>query len=133
MKYAYPALFTEEEGGYSVHFLDFEGSGYGCYTQGNNIGEAIAMAQDVLCMTLYWIVQDGKAAPKVSDIRSVKTEANEFVSLVSCDTDFYRRFYESKAVKKTLSIPSWLNAMAEKQKINFSQTLQEALKSQLGL
>ena len=58
---------------------------------------------------------------------------NEFVSLVSCDTIAYRKFFDNKAVKKTLSIPSWLNDMAERADINFSGTLQEALKAKLNI
>lgn len=35
--------------------------------------------------------------------------------------------YEAKSVKKTLSIPAWLNTVAEKENVNFSQILQKAL------
>ena len=55
------------------------------------------------------------------------------MSLVGCDTIAYRRFFDNKAVKKTLSIPSWLNDMAERAGINFSGTLQEALKTKLNI
>jgi len=40
---------------------------------------------------------------------------------------------ESRAVKKTLTIPKWLDDMAIEQGINFSRTLQEALKHQLDI
>ena len=134
MKYAYPAIFTAEDNGqYSVHFRDFDEGKYSCFTGGNDLTHAIEMAQDALCLTLYWMEQDGEPIPTPSEVNTVKTGDNEFVSLIACDTDFYRRFYESKAVKKNLTIPSWLNTMAENQKINFSHVLQEALKQQLGI
>ena len=55
------------------------------------------------------------------------------MTLIACDTVEYRRYYDNKAVKKTLSIPSWLNTMAERQDVNFSSVLQKALKADLGI
>jgi predicted RNase H-like HicB family nuclease len=134
MKYAYPAVFTKENNGqYSVDFPDFEGTNYGCATGGNDINHAIDMAGDALCLILYHLEQAGDAAPKVSNPKTIKIGENEFVSLVACDTEDYKRFYDSKAVKKTLTIPSWLNSKAEKKGVNFSQVLQDALRQQLNL
>jgi len=45
----------------------------------------------------------------------------------------YKRRTNSHAVKKTLSIPEWLNILAESEGINFSQVLQESLKKELGI
>lgn len=128
-KYVYPAVFQKEEEGYSIFFPDFES----CYTSAESIQEGIEMANDVLCLTIYDMEQDGKEIPEPSGVNQIKHGDDAFVSLVSCDTDWYRRFYESKAVKKTLSIPSWLNDLAEKNALNFSQVLQEALKVKLGI
>ena len=134
MKYAYPAVFTEEGNGqYSVNFPDFEETQYGCFTGGNNLNHAMEMANDALCLVLYDMEINNAAVPKASGVKDIKVADNEFVSLIACDTEWYKRFYDSKAVKKTLSIPSWLNTMAESQAINFSQILQEALKQQLGV
>ena len=68
-----------------------------------------------------------------SEPRNVKTEGNEFVSVVGCDTLTYRKLHSNRAVKKTLTIPEWLNTAAEKRGVNFSAVLQDALKSQLNL
>ena len=65
--------------------------------------------------------------------RNIAVNENEFVNFISCDTIEYRKFFDNKAVKKTLSIPSWLNDMAERADINFSATLQAALKQQLNI
>lgn len=128
-KYAYPAVFTPEDGGYSISFPDFES----CYTSAPTVEEGIDMANDVLCLTLYGLEEEGGAIPQASSVKDVKTSGDEFVTLIGCDTIEYRKFFDSKAVKKTLSIPSWLNTMAERQGVNFSMTLQTALKRELNI
>ena len=128
-KYVYPAIFTPEDGGYSIRFPDFES----CYTSAQTLEEGMEMANDVLCLTLYGLEEDGGVIPTASGVKDVKTEAEEFVTLVNCDTIDYRKFYDNKAVKKTLTIPSWLNTMAERQGVNFSMTLQAALKQELNI
>ena len=129
-KYIYPAVFTlEDEGGYSINFPDIEC----CYTSAETLEEGLKMAEDVLCLMLYEMEENGKAIPKASGIKDLELAENEFATLVACDTLEYRKFYNSKAVKKTLSIPAWLNTMAEKEDINFSAVLQKALKAELNI
>lgn len=128
-KYLYPAVFTKEDAGYSVNFPDLES----CYTSGETLEEAMEMANDVLCLTLYGLEQDGKPIAPPSAVNDVAHGENEFVSLVGCDTIEYRKFYDNKAVKKTLTIPSWLNDMAERNGVNFSGVLQDALKARLNI
>ena len=128
-KYVYPAIFTPEEGGYSIRFPDFES----CYTSAVTLTEGMEMANDVLCLTLYGMEEDGGEIPRASSVKEIKTTGEEFVSLVACDTMEYRKFYDNRAVKKTLTIPAWLNTMAERQGINFSMTLQTALKQELHI
>ena len=69
--------------------------------------------------------------PAATEVPQV--ESPQFVSIVAADTDEYRRRNDSRAVKKTLTLPSWLNARAEQAGVNFSQVLQEALKERLGV
>ena len=128
-KYVYPAVFTEEDSGYSINFPDLPN----CFTSGETLGEAIEMAGDVLCLTLYEMEQAGTAIPAPSDLRDVPVGNKEFVNFIPCDTVEYRRFFDNRAVKKTLTVPSWLNDMAERAGLNFSATLQSALKQQLHL
>lgn len=130
MKYAYTAVFTPEESGlYSVHFPDLPG----CYTSGDNLPDAVRMAQDALCLHLYDLEQDKQDIPAASNPGDVKVETGGFTSIVAVDTETYRRFYENKSVKKTLTIPMWLNEQAERANVNFSQTLQKALKEELDI
>ena len=129
-KYVYPAVFTrEEDGSYSINFPDFES----CYTSGETLADGIAMAEDALCLVLYDMEEKGAMIPAASDLNTVAHEENEIVTLISCDTIEYRKFYNNKAVKKTLTIPAWLNTMAERQGINFSTVLQKALQQELHL
>lgn len=127
-KYVYPAIFTKEDNGkYSVVFKDLEG----CYTCGDTLEEAIYMAEDVLAFTLYSYEKDGKIIPAPSE--SYELGSQEFINYIRCDTEEYHRMNNNKAIKKTLSIPEWLNEKATAAGINFSQVLQEALKDKLGL
>ncbi len=128
MKYAYPAIFEPaSEGGYNVSFPDIEG----CFTQGDSLAEALFMAQDALAMMLVYYEDHDKKIPSASKLEDVNV-SNGVVSYVLADTDQWRRTFENKSVKKTLSIPSWLNTKAMKAGINFSQVLQEALIERLS-
>ena len=82
---------------------------------------------------LYDMEEDGADIPAASNIADIKTEGEEFVTLVACDTVEYRKFFDSRAVKKTLSIPAWLNTLAERENVNFSAVLQQALKKELHI
>lgn len=130
MKYAYPAIFRQEEDGlYSVEFPDIDG----CFTSGETLPEAIEMAEDALCLMLYDKEEEGDEIPAASNLKDVQTDADALVSLVCCDTLEYRKRYSGKAVKKTLTIPAWLNTMAERADLNFSDVLREALKLRLDV
>lgn len=128
-KYVYPAIFTPEDGGYSVRFPDVPH----CYTDGNTLAEAIENAKDALCLMLYDMEERGDTIPEPTNIKEISTKKDDVLSLVNCDTLEYRKFFDKKAVKKTLTIPNWLNTMAERADINFSVTLQEALIDKLQL
>ncbi len=123
MKYVYPVIFEEaEEGGYNVSVPDIPGT----FTCGDDIADAIFMAEDVIAMTLADYEDEKKPVPVPSRLEDIKTE--EIVSLVLADTDEWRKTVDNKAVKKNCTIPAWLNRKAENMGINFSQVLQDALK-----
>jgi predicted RNase H-like HicB family nuclease len=128
----YPACFFKEESGYSVIFPDLD-----LATCGENIDEAMAMAVDCLAGRLHWLKQDGEPIPKPSSMNAIDPAAiskeleiepsEAFVNMVSVDVEAYAKAHFDKSVRKTLTIPSWLNTAASEMGINFSQTLQEAL------
>lgn len=129
MKYAYPAVFTDEGNNYySILFPDFEDiKHHACFTSGHGMANALEMANDVLCLTLYEMEQDKSPIPKVSSVQDIKHGKGEFVQFVNCDTDWYKRYFERKTVKKNLTIPARLAALAESDNINFSAVLTDAL------
>ena len=123
MLFVYPAIFHKEEDAYWVEFPDLEG----CHTYGSSVNEAMEAAQEALSAYLLTLLEQEKAITAPSDISAIHTD-DGFSSLVSCNIDQYK---DTKAIKKTLTIPSWLNDRAISMGINFSQVLQKALLSKI--
>jgi len=121
----YPAVFEKENEEYNVTFPDVPAA----ITCGDSIEQAVEMAQSALGLVLY----EDNEYPEPSDPKTINVNDNSFVSLISLDIDEYRRKNHSKTVRKNTSIPEWLNVIAEKEHINFSQTLTEALKEKLSV
>lgn len=116
----YPAIFTLEDNEYWVEFVDLKG----CFSDGKTLAEAMENAKEAIGLFL----EDLNEYPEcTTNIKSLKLEENQIVSFVSVDLEEHKRKYENKSVKKTLSIPAWLNTIAEKENVNFSQILQKAL------
>lgn len=125
----YPAIFTKynDDGEYYVvDFIDL----VHCTTYGKTLQEAFYMAQDAMGLFLD---EEMTFPTPTTDFSNIKLNDNQFISFVNIDMDEYRKKYNNKAVKKTLTIPTWLNNLAEKNNINFSQVLQEALKEKMGI
>lgn len=128
MKYVYPAIITPiENGEFDVKIPDLPG----CRTCGKNLAEALYMAADAVAMWLWDAETKAEPIPAPSALPAVT--APQFANYIAADTDEYRRKYDNRAVKKTLSIPSWLNAQAEQAGVNFSQVLQDALREKLNV
>ncbi len=123
-KYCYPAIFTlEQKGAFSIVFPDLEG----CYTCGDDLTDGIMMAEDVLAFTLYDYERGNKEIPVPSLPEHIRIGEGQFINYIACDTLVYRKRHNNRAVKKTLTIPEWLNEAAISMGLNFSQVLQEAL------
>lgn len=130
VKYVYPAVFTpEEDGKFSINFPDIDG----CYTCGDDLSDGMEMAQDALALMLTYLEDKKRDIPAASPINTIIMNGGEFATYISCDTVVYRRLMNKAAVKKTLSIPSWLNDSAVAAGLNFSQVLQDALKERLHI
>ncbi len=126
MLIVYPAVFHKEDGAYWAEVLDLKG----CNTFGGTLEETLESAKEALegyCLT---VLEGGGSLPKPTEAISIQLkEENAFVSLASCELKHLSR----QAVKKTLTIPQWLNDAAIKENINFSKVLQEALMVKLNL
>jgi predicted RNase H-like HicB family nuclease len=126
MLISYPALIYKDNEAYSVEFPDLPG----CLTFGKTLSDAMVSASEALGLFVATLIEEDIAVTPPSDIVKQKSDKG-FYSIVTTDVDNY--FTESKSVKKTLTIPKWLNTKAERSGINFSQILQTAIKQKLGL
>lgn len=125
--YVYPAIFTYEDDGISVEFPDLPG----CLTCADTTEDAIKMAKEALGLHLYDMEEENETIPVASNISDLSLEKNQIPILIDINMVLHRKAIENTSVKKTLTIPQWLNKEAERHNINFSQVLQEALKQQL--
>lgn len=128
-KFFYPALFHKEaEGGFWVSFPDIPE----CLTQGTDMSQAYEMAVDALGLALANRMKENNV-PVPTSIDFLVIAENSYPVIIEFDLLEYKKKHSSRAVKKTLTIPEWLNDEATKKGINFSAVLQEALKAQLGI
>ncbi len=126
MKLIYPAIFkpfTDQSGGYVVEFPDLPG----CVTEGKDLEQAIEMGIDAASGWILGELEDGEKIPQASDYSELAVEKGCMINMLLLDLDAYEEKYGEKAVRKNLTIPAWLNTFAEKNNINFSKLLQEAL------
>jgi len=130
MVYVYPATIQKEnDGRFSVWFDDLPG----CATSGATLADAVAMARDAMGGWLDCAQSNGDAIPQASNIRAIRAVNGQEVALVDVDLDAYRRENDQRAIKKTLTLPAWLNFRAERAGVNFSRILQDALCSVLDV
>lgn len=128
-KLYYPAtMHPEDDGGYSVWLSDISG----CCSQGNTIAEAVENIKEGFGLYCEEAEEGNFILPVPSAPDQVPLESGEFVVLVEFSPGEYLKARSTKAVKKTLSIPAWLNSMAEAQQLNFSAVLQSALVERLN-
>jgi predicted RNase H-like HicB family nuclease len=118
-----------DSGGYSADFPDLPG----CASAGATLEEVFTGARESLSLHLYGMLEDEDPIPQVSDPESIPSEEGAFIALVEGHPDMIRDELKSRSVKKTLTIPSWMNEEAERRRINFSQVLQEALRERMGV
>lgn len=126
-KYVYPAVFDYAEDGISVSFPDLPG----CLTCGKTDAEALHMAKDALGGHMWTLEDIDENVPDPTTLVDVALETNQRVMLVEVYMPLIRDAISTQAVKKTLTIPAWLNEAAEKEGVNFSQLLQSTLKKVL--
>lgn len=128
-KLFYPALFHKaEEGGFWISFPDIPE----CLTEGDNMEEAYNMAVDALGLCLEDMEKNNIPFPVPSSIDKITVDDDAFLVVIEFDMLAYKKRTNSKAVKKTLTIPAWLNEKAIRLNINFSQVLQDALLEKVG-
>ena len=128
-KVTYFAVFEPSDTGYSIYFPDFPG----CISCGDNMEHAIKMAKEALGLHYWGMEKDGDEIPEPTYPPYEDMEKGDFAIPIDIYPDIVKGAIESRAVKKTLTIPYWLNAEAEAAEVNFSQLLQNALKEYLSI
>jgi len=128
-RYIYPAIFDYADDGISVEFPDLPG----CLTCGDTDEEALAMSKEAMALHLWGMEDDGDPVPEPTPAGKIILEPKQVVVLIETWMPPFRDAMAEKAVKKTLTIPKWLNDIGEERKVNFSHLLQDALKSYLGV
>lgn len=131
MKYYYYALLEKEENFYNVTFPDLQGA----ITFGDGIEEAVDMATDALGGHLLVMEDDNDTIPKPSDFHTLVTnlEPNQQLQLITVDTNIIRAREENKTVNKMVTLPKYIVELGKSKNVNFSQTLQRALKEELNI
>ena len=123
MKYVYAAIFeAADEGGYAVSFPDLPG----CHSQGETLYEALAMAQSALTQWIEYLTDKKVTLPPASEIEDIKHDDSGFINFIHADIK------DTRAVKRTVSIPKWMDEEAVKSGLSLSRVLQNALHEKLS-
>ena len=122
MKIFYPCTIKEDDGVFYVNFPDFDD----CFTDGDTMEEAVSNAKDVLEAVAFSYMKNNKPLPEPGKV-------NENVVYIELWVDLLKDRVNNQSVKKTLTIPKWLNDIAEENSVNFSAILQHGIKEYLGI
>lgn len=126
--YAFPAFFYCDPDGVAIEFPDLPG----CLPCAKNVEDAFRAAKEALGLHLYGMEQDGDEIPAPTPVSQLRPDEGGIVAMIEVFMPSVRDKINNRVVKKTLTIPAWLNREAEAAHVNFSQVLQDGLKSYLG-
>ena len=122
MEYVYPAVFEQNsDGSFTITYPDLPG----CISEGKTLGNAMYMAQNALTQWIEFLLQEKEPIPLASDIKKIKPSNNQFANLIRADVR------DNRAVRRTVSIPGWLDTKAAEAGVSLSKVLQDALKEKL--
>lgn len=122
---SYPAIFHKEGTGYWIEFPEFGGG-----TEGTTIELAMKNAREMLESVLASYIDEGLALPTPSDIAELKAP-DGFVTLIQVNPLPFVK--NNKAIRKNVTVPEWLVRLADREKVNYSEVLTQALESRLQL
>jgi len=127
--YIYPAIFHYADDGISIFFPDIPG----CLPCADTDSEAFGSATEALELHLWSMERDGDPIPVPTPIDALEVGSHEAVVLIRANMKLARRQMNEKSARKMVTIPRWLNDLAEESDVNFSQVMQTALKDLLGV
>ncbi len=123
-EYVYPAIFhPNDDGSYTITYPDLPG----CISEGKSLGNAVYMAQTALTQWIEYLTDKKQSIPSASDLKSIDLSPEEFVSLIRADVK------DGRAVKRTVSIPKWMDDKVTETGLSLSRVLQDALKERLNV
>lgn len=128
-RYIFPSIIKVVEDSYEVSFPDIDN----CFTFGDSLEDALDSARDVLELCLYDMEQDNIPIPEPSGIKDIKLDENESIAWINVWMVPVRDKMENKSIKKTVTIPKWINDIGIENNLNFSQILQAAIKEKVGI
>jgi predicted RNase H-like HicB family nuclease len=123
MEYVYPAIFhCNKDESYTITYPDLPG----CISEGKTLGNAMYMAQSALAQWIAYLADKKHKIPGASAVEAVKTSKGEFVNLICAEVR------DARAVKRTVSIPKWMDDKAIQAGLSLSRVLQDALGERLA-
>ncbi len=123
-EYVYPAIFhSNEDGSFTITYPDLPG----CISEGKNLANAMYMAQTALAQWIEYLTDKKQSLPSPTNLKCLKTTELEFVNLIRADIK------DRRAVKRTVSIPKWMDDMVSEAGLSLSRVLQEALRDKLNV
>ena len=123
MEHVYPAVFHEnDDGSYTITFPDLPG----CISEGKTLPNAMHMAETALTQWMGYLSDKKEAIPHSTAIRNVSTGQHEFVNLIRANVR------DNRAVRRTVSIPRWMDERATDTGLSLSRVLQDALTDRLS-
>ena len=128
MKGVYAAVFEPKNGRYYVRVPDLPG----CVTSGDSIEDAFDMAIDAAKLWMTDSVERDEPIPEATPLSQIQKNEGDLLMLIQIDTEAYQRQTESRAVRRSVSIPAWMDTEAQKKGLSLSRVLQDALKTQLA-
>ena len=129
MKYVYPALFVVEDDGIIVTFPDLDDT----FTDGATMQEAFENAEDVLNLMLWNHEEEKEEIPPPSLPEQITVPQGATLAMIKADTLAYRKIHDTKTIRRSITIPSWLDSLARERNINFSQLMQNAIRRECGI
>ena len=122
MEYVYPAIFHQnDDGSYTITYPDLPG----CVSEGKSLANGIYMAERALVQWLGYLADKKQATPEASPLENIKADQNEFINLIRVEVK------DSKAVRRSVSIPKWMDARVTEAGLSLSRVLQDALFARL--
>jgi predicted RNase H-like HicB family nuclease len=123
MEYVYPAIFhNNEDESFTIIFPDLPG----CISEGKSLGNAMYMAQSALTHWISYLIDKKQEIPEASNVQDITVEPDEFVNLICAEVR------DGRAVKRTVSIPKWMDDKVVQSGLSLSRVLQDALNERLA-